>query len=113
KKGNKLNLKYIIALLNSVLMNFYFNKKMITNPDIFPYIKGIHLKKLPIKKISKSAQKPFIEIVDKILDITKNSDYLENPTKKEEVKEYERQIDQRVYKLYGLTDDEIKIAEEG
>jgi hypothetical protein len=27
------------------------------------------------------------------------------------VKEYERQIDQMVYKLYGLTDEEIKIVE--
>lgn len=29
------------------------------------------------------------------------------------VKEYERQIDQMVYKLYGLTEEEIKIVEEG
>jgi hypothetical protein len=27
------------------------------------------------------------------------------------VKEYERQIDQMVYKLYSLTDEEIKIVE--
>ena len=27
------------------------------------------------------------------------------------VKEYERQIDQLVYKLYGLTEEEIKIVE--
>jgi len=27
------------------------------------------------------------------------------------VKEYERQIDQMVYKLYGLTEEEIKIVE--
>jgi len=54
----------------------------------------------------------FIEIVDKILAITKSSDYLENPAKKEEVKEYEKQIDQMVYKLYGLTEDEIEIVEE-
>jgi hypothetical protein len=32
--------------------------------------------------------------------------------KKEEVKEYEKQIDQMVYKLYALTEDEIKIIEE-
>jgi len=31
--------------------------------------------------------------------------------KKEEVKEYEKQIDQMVYKLYGLTLEEIKIVE--
>jgi len=29
------------------------------------------------------------------------------------VKEYERQIDQMVYKLYDLTEEEIKIVEGG
>jgi len=40
-----------------------------------------------------------------------NLDYLENPQKQAKVKEYERQIDQLVYKLYGLTDKEINIVE--
>ena len=39
----------INVLLNSKVLDFYFNKRMITNPDVFPYIKGIHLKELPIK----------------------------------------------------------------
>ena len=43
--------------------------------------------------------------------ITKPCDYLENTAKKEEVKEYEKQIDQMVYKLYELTSNEIKIVE--
>jgi len=37
---------------------------------------------------------------------------LENPQKQARVKEYERQIDQLVYKLYELTEDEIRIVEE-
>jgi len=57
-------------------------------------------------------QKPIIELVDKILTITKDDDYLKNPSKPAQVKEYEKQIDQMVYKLYDLTDDEIKIVEE-
>ena len=36
-----------------------------------------------------------------------------NPLKKQKkVKEYERQIDQMVYKLYGLTESEIQIIEQ-
>ena len=38
-------------------------------------------------------------------------DYLESSVKRAKVKEFERQIDQMVYKLYGLTNDEIKIVE--
>jgi hypothetical protein len=52
-----------------------------------------------------------VKIVDKILAITKDNDYLENPTKQAKVRDYEKQIDQLVYKLYGLTEEEIKIVE--
>ena len=50
-------------------------------------------------------------VVDKILDITKTNDYLKNSAKQAKVHGYERQIDQLVYKLYGLTPEEIKIVE--
>ncbi len=47
----------------------------------------------------------------KILDLTKDDDYLQNETKQFQVQEYEYQIDQMVYRLYDLTDEEIKIVE--
>jgi len=34
-----------------------------------------------------------------------------NPQQQAKVKEYERQIDQLVYKLYELTEEEIKVVE--
>jgi hypothetical protein len=46
-----------------------------------------------------------------VLDITKDADYLSNPTKQARVKELERQIDQMVYELYGLTEEEIAVVE--
>jgi len=70
------------------------------------------LEGLPIKKITIEEQKPFIDLVDKILTITKDEDYLDNLEKQEIVKEYEHQIDQMVYKLYDLTEEEIKIVED-
>ena len=50
--------------------------------------------------------------VNKILSLTQSEDYLKNPQKQAKVKQYQRQIDQLVYKLYELTDEEIKIVEE-
>lgn len=47
-------------------------------------------------------QKPFIEIVDKILAITNSSDYLTNQQKQAKIADYEKQIDQLVYKNYDL-----------
>ncbi|MBZ4651122.1 hypothetical protein [Thermosipho sp. (in: thermotogales)] len=49
-------------------------------------------------------------LVDQILAITKDEDYFENPVKQEKVKEYECRIDQMVYKLYDLTESDIKIV---
>jgi len=56
-------------------------------------------------------QKPFIDLINQILSLNQSEDYLQNPIKQAKVKEYEKQIDQLVYKLFGLTDDEIKIVE--
>ncbi len=38
-------------------------------------------------------------------------DFSKNSTKQVKVRDYEKQIDQLVYKLYGLTPQEIKIVE--
>jgi Alw26I/Eco31I/Esp3I family type II restriction m6 adenine DNA methyltransferase len=100
--------RYLLALLNSRLLNWFF-KVFSTNSNV----NGYEVDNLPIPDISVVRQKPYIDLVDKILAITKDSDYLENPTKQAKVKEYERQIDQLVYQLYGLTDEEIKIVEGG
>ncbi|HHT9106827.1 MAG TPA: hypothetical protein ACFYD7_13300 [Candidatus Wujingus californicus] len=40
-----------------------------------------------------------------------DEDYLQSLDKQAKVREYEKQIDQLVYKLYGLTEDEIAIVE--
>ena len=49
-------------------------------------------------------------IVDKIFAITEASDYEANSEKQAKVSDLEHQIDELVYKLYGLTDEEIKIV---
>lgn len=69
------------------------------------------IKSLPIKKIAEEKQKPFIDLVDKILDITKTKDYLKNVDKQTKVKALEYQIDELVYKLYDLKPEEIEIVE--
>ncbi len=51
------------------------------------------LKEFPIPKISEEKQKPFIELVDKILALKKEQ---------KDTKELEDKIDEMVYKLYDL-----------
>ncbi|MGB9716493.1 MAG: hypothetical protein ACPL1G_08825 [Thermodesulfovibrionales bacterium] len=49
--------------------------------------------------------------VSQILSLIRSEDYSQNPEKQTNLKESENQNDQLVYKLYGLTPEEIKIVE--
>jgi len=105
------SLKYILAILNSRMGNFLYKLLIPETGKVFAQVKLIFLRQIPIKKISILEQKPFIDLADKILTIAQSGDYLENLEKQTQVKKYKNQIDQIVYKLYDLTDDEIEIVE--
>jgi hypothetical protein len=66
---------------------------------------------LPIPTKNIKTQINISSVVDEILSLTQSDGYLQNTAKQAKVKEYERQIDLLVYKLYGLTEEEIKIVE--
>ena len=104
------SLKYVLSILNSKLVYYwlyYMGKKKGEVLEL--YLEPLQF--IPIKKINLEDQNPFITLVDKILAITKDEDYLQNPEKQAKVKALEQEIDQLVYKLYGLTEEEIKIVE--
>jgi len=109
---NNLAYSYLLAILNSRFFSYIQVKLNASGQrDDYPAfsLKDFRNFKMPI--ISPDEQKPFINLVDKILTITKGDDYLQNPAKQAQVKDYEKQIDQMVYELYGLTEEEIKIVE--
>lgn len=102
---------YLLGLLNSKLLWFFHKNLTISVQQGFLRIYVYNLEKLPIADIPSKGKQPIVGLVNKILAITKDDDYLDNPTKQAKVKELEEQIDQMVYKLYGLTDKEIAIVE--
>ena len=107
------NLKFLLSILNSKL--FFYSVKHFYGGGTLGN-KGVRMKHtffqhFPVPKISKKEQKPFINLVDNILAITKTKDYLQNPTKPAQVQKHEKEINQLVYKLYNLTPKEIKIIE--
>lgn len=111
KYSKTLDIRYVLALVNSRYLRWVYNKIVNESGRVFPQVKVTHVKKLPLHVIPSKEQTVFVSIVDKILNITKDEDYLENSIKQAKIKEYERQINQMVYKLYGLTKEEIKIVE--
>lgn len=96
------SIKYALALLNSKTLNFrYKSIGKQTGNGLFEYFEN-QVSKLPIPVISARAQKPFIAKIDSILKAkAKGADTVA----------LERQIDDMVYKLYGLTYDEVKTIE--
>lgn len=165
------NLKFILVVFNSKLMNFLYQ---IIVPEIgkaFSEVKIANLKKLPIKIISLENQQPFIEKADQMLSLNKElqelsakfqrnlqrefsletlskklqnwyelsfAEFLKELAKaklnltlsqkaewedyflaeqqkaisiKSQIDQTDKEIDQMVYELYGLTEEEIEIVE--
>lgn len=103
KSGNENDLKFLLSILNSNLMSYYHRSKFLDKEKIvFQKILIANCKVFPIKITS--SKKEFITVVDKILEAKRK-----NPDANTTV--YEKEIDQLVYKLYELTDEEIKIVE--
>lgn len=98
------NLKYYCCLLNSKLTFFYFKLgSVIWGVDGIKWF-GEYFDSIPIIKPESEIMLPFIKLYDKILISKQQSP--ENDTS-----ELEKEIDQLVYKLYDLTDEEIAIVE--
>ncbi|MDO9545576.1 MAG: N-6 DNA methylase, partial [Pelolinea sp.] len=110
EKDKTVLLKYILALLNSKLYYLWLYHRGKRKGEMLELYQK-PLSEIPIKKISKPDQNLFVSVVDKILLITQDEDFQNNPTKQAEVEALEREIDQMVYHLYGLTEEEIEIVE--
>jgi len=104
KKGKSVDAKYLLGILNSTLLAWYFRVKANEFDDLFPQIKVTEFKELPIKMVGMKAQDSMIKLVDQILTAKQG-----NP--KAYTSALEKQINALVYKLYELTDEEIAIIE--
>ena len=102
----ELKTKYVLALLNSSLLQWYYATMFKGDTELFPKIRIAQAKQLPIFKASMEQQQPIIELVDRILEKKRS-----NPNA--DTSASEREIDRLVYKLYNLTDEEIAVIEQG
>jgi len=102
---SQFSLKYILALLNSKFITYYSQVNGVIRyaKGKQPQIRVEGLKGIPIRELQKRDQKPFVEIVERIQEITRSDDYLSKSDEKVKAEDYMEQIDQMVYELYGLT----------
>jgi len=93
--------KYLLGLLNSKLLQYYFGFIGVMTAGGAYTLKAATIEALPIVV---SNEQPIISLVNQILSAKK-----ENP--QADTSDWENEIDQLVYQLYGLTDEEIAIVE--
>ncbi len=100
KFSEKINLLYILAIMNSHYANILLTNIRGGDYHIYPE----HIRNIPIPSASKEQQQPIIDLVDQILIAKEKNSHADTRL-------LEYQIDQLVYKLYDLTQEEINNIE--
>jgi nitrate/nitrite-specific signal transduction histidine kinase len=105
-KKDDYTIELLWAFLNSKLATFYhFNSSPKATKGAFPKILVYDVNNFPLpEQIDNEIQKIIETLTEQILT-KKSIDYSADTT------DLENQIDQLVYQLYGLTEEEIKIVE--
>ena len=98
-KSDDIDIKYLLGILNSSTVNYYFKFYNQTN-----HVPIGEIKNIPFPKVTKVRQEPIISVVEKILNIKKSIPNADTSA-------LEHQIDELVYQLYNLTPKEIEIIE--
>jgi adenine-specific DNA-methyltransferase len=95
---------YILGLLNSRLVNWFYKRRFTNSSKLTVNLSKEYVGQIPIKLVSKADQEQVSRLVDRILAAKER-----NPNA--DTAALEREIDNFVYALYGLTPEEIQIVE--
>ncbi len=104
--GDPKHLRFIIGQLNSSLIRFFIIK---TSPHLQGDTVELHkdkFKEIPLLSIELFEGTFFKKHTDEIIKITSSADYSKNDIKKQKVKNLQKNIDQIIFDLYGLSKNE-------
>ena len=102
--GKNFSVAYVVGILNSKAIQYYYQQKFKAETDLFPKIRIKQAKLLPIPTATMEQQNSIAVLVEEIIKLKRQGDYI-NASK------CEKRIDQIVYILYDLNHDEIEIIE--
>jgi type I restriction-modification system DNA methylase subunit len=119
-KAQLANVFYLLGLLNSSLFAAYWRARYYDQRERFPKIKGAYLKQLPIHAIDfsnrqeKARHDQLVALVERMLGAKKleagaSRHPAEIATRK--CAALDRQINELVYELYELTEEEMRLVE--
>lgn len=114
--------RYFLGLLNSKLLTFYYASMATAVRGGFLRYFTQYMELLPIRTIDfnnpteKAKHDKMISLVNRMLDLNKKLQKAKIANEKELIERQisitDKQIDGLVYKLYGLTEEDIKVVEE-
>ena len=96
-------LLFILGVLNSKLMSWFFRKYFGEENELFPKVKINELKDLPIKRQ--------IDFQFQISEVVLQIMHLKKTDSRSDTSALESDIDRLVYEIYGLNEEEIRIIE--
>jgi len=110
-------LLFILAVLNSRLINVYYRNFAVTNRDTTPQLKNIDLDKFPIVVASNELQEnTLVTLTNKMLELNKKLQKAQKGLDEwhdiqKQIEQTDKKIDTLVYDLYELTEAERRIVE--
>ncbi len=117
--SKKYAIEYLLGLINSSLMTYYFTKSLGGGMHASP----ANVRRLPIRRVDfdkpseKSAHDEIVKLVEQMLALQRErqsvrpeDDLDDARSLDKQIKDTDIEIDKRVYKLYGLTEDEVKMV---
>ena len=102
KLSQTVDLRYLLGVMNSKYASILLTNLRGGDYHIYPE----HIRNIPIPSATVKQQQPIIALVDKILAAKKADSQADTSA-------WEAEIDFLVYKLYGLTYDEVLVVDPG
>jgi len=112
------NSKYVLGILNSKLISYFLKSICAERRGGFIEQKPVYVSQVPIKKPTETQEIEIIRLVEKMLQLNekllKIGDKLTDERARidKEITNIDPQIDDLVYTIYGITEDEKEIIEE-
>jgi type I restriction-modification system DNA methylase subunit len=112
---DNIDLRYVLALFNSKLLNFFYQSMTEEKGRAFAQVKTINVKNLPFVIPDKAKHNSLVSLVDKMFELKQKEAAEPNLQLKtmiaRQIEGVDKAIDTAVYGLYNLSEDEIKVVE--
>ena len=100
--SEKYNLEFVLGILNSKLTDFIYYFLNPEKGEALAEVKKAHVEMLPLPLVSNEQQYEISRIVEMIIEKKKQSN---------DTAYLEKEVDNHIYQLYGLSAEEIDIIE--